>query len=113
VVLAGIALAIRPIGSVGTIVLIVQQFMASTIAVVLIAALNWRRATVTGAAASMAAGFVGVLTWYVAGDPAGLAPVFGGLPLAVIGMVLGSLLPGTRPAPSVVELPARVPEVRA
>lgn len=104
-VLAGVALAVRPIGSVATIVLIVQQCMASTLAVVLIAALNWRRATVVGAAASMAAGFAGVVAWYAAGDPAGLAPVFCGLPLAVIGMVAGSLLPGSAPAPAVVATP--------
>jgi SSS family transporter len=102
VVLLGIGLAIKPIGSVGNIVLVVQQFLASTIAVVLIAALNWKRATVAGAAASMAAGFVGVVVWYLAGDPGGLAPVFGGLPLAVLGMLVGSLLPGAKPAPSVV-----------
>ncbi|HEX3590400.1 MAG TPA: hypothetical protein VHV74_12285 [Pseudonocardiaceae bacterium] len=113
VVLVGIALAVKPIGSVGTIVLIVQQFMASTIAVVLIAALNWRRATVAGAAASMTAGFVGVVAWYLAGDPAGLAPVFGGLPLAVIAMVVGSLLPGAKPAPSVVGAHAEAAEVTA
>lgn len=106
VVLAGIGLAIKPIGSVATIVLVVQQFMASTIAVVLIAALNWRRATITGAAASMAAGFVGVVGWYAAGDPGGLAPVFGGLPLAMIAMIAGSLLPWTSPAPSIVDPPA-------
>jgi Na+/pantothenate symporter len=105
VVLAGIGLAVKPIGSVATIVLIVQQFMASTIAVVLIAALNWRRATVAGAAASMTAGFVGVIAWYAAGDPGGLAPVFGGLPLAVIAMIVGSLLSGSVPAPTVVDTP--------
>lgn len=116
VVLVGIGLAVKPIGSVGTIVLIVQQFMASTIAVVLIAALNWRRATVPGAAASMAAGFVGVVVWYLAGDPGGLAPVFGGLPLAVIAMVVGSLWPNAKPAPVVVGAPtpaAAEPEVTA
>jgi SSS family transporter len=105
VVLAGVALAVKPIGSVATIVLIVQQFMASTLAVVLIAALNWRRATVAGAGASMTAGFVGVIGWYAAGDPGGLAPVFGGLPLAVIAMIVGSLLTGSAPAPTVVDTP--------
>jgi SSS family transporter len=109
VVLAGIGLAIKPIGSVGNIVLVVQQFMASTLAVVLIAALNWKRATVAGAALSMALGFAGVLAWYFAGDPGGLAPVFGGLPLAVLGMLAGSLRPGARPAPAVIGATAKVP----
>jgi Na+/pantothenate symporter len=80
-VVIGVLLAVHPIGAVGTIVVIVQQFMASTFAVTLIAALNWRRATSLGAAVSMFVGFAGVLAWYALGDPFGLAPVYLGLPL--------------------------------
>ncbi|MGH3165548.1 MAG: hypothetical protein ACRDN0_06595 [Trebonia sp.] len=103
----GVLLAVRPVGAVGTIVIIVQQFMASTFAVALIAALNWRRATALGAAVSMCAGFAGVLVWYTLGDPFGLAPVYLGLPLSLLGMVVTSLVPGARPAPMV--LPSRKP----
>jgi Na+/proline symporter len=102
-VVIGVLLAVHPIGAVGTIVVIVQQFMASTFAVTLIAALNWRRATSLGAAVSMFVGFAGVLAWYALGDPFGLAPVYLGLPLSLLGMVVTSLLPGARPAPMVVE----------
>lgn len=105
----GVLLAVHPIGAVGTIVVIVQQFMASTFAVVLIAALNWRRASTLGAVVSMCAGFAGVLAWYALGDPFGLAPVYLGLPLSFLGMVLGSLLPGVRPAPAVLPPRTRLP----
>ena len=97
VVVIGVLLAVRPLGAVGTIVVIVQQFMASTFAVTLIAALNWRRATALGAAVSMCAGFAGVLVWFALGDPFGLAPVYLGLPLSLLGMVVTSL--GSRRAP--------------
>lgn len=107
VVVVGIVLALNPIGPVGTIIIIVQQFMASTFAVVLIAGLNWRRATTAGAITSMLAGFAGVLIWYALGDPFGLAPVYLGLPLALVGMVGVSLLPGLRPAPAVVDMRRR------
>lgn len=107
-VLVGIALAINPIGAVGTIIIIVQQFMASTFAVALIAALNWRRATAAGAIVSMCAGFAGVVIWYALGNPFDLAPVYLGLPLSLVGMVGVSLIPGTRPAPPVLP-PRRAP----
>ena len=107
VVVIGVLLVVRPLGAVGTIVVIVQQFMASTSAVTLIAALNWRRATALGAAVSMCAGFAGVLVWFALGDPFGLAPVYLGLPLSLLGMVVTSLAPGARPAPMV--LPPRKP----
>lgn len=106
-VLIGIGLALKPIGSVGTIVVIVQQFMASTFAVVLIAALNWKRASVPGAVVSMLVGFAGVLTWYLLGDPGGLSPVYLGLPLSIIAMVGISLLPGVQSAPTVIDPPKR------
>jgi Na+/proline symporter len=108
-VVIGVLLAVHPLGAVGTIVVIVQQFMASTFAVTLIAALNWRRATARGAAVSMFAGFAGVLAWYALGDPFGLAPVYLGLPLSLLGMVVTSLVPGARPAPMVVEPRKRGP----
>jgi Na+/proline symporter len=104
-IVIGVLLSVHPIGAVGTIVVIVQQFMACTFAVTLIAALNWRRATSLGAIVSMCAGFAGVLVWYLLGDPFGLAPVYLGLPLSLLGMVLVSLAPGARPAPMV--LPPR------
>jgi SSS family transporter len=104
-VLIGVGLSVRPVGSVGTIVLIVQQFMASTFAVVLIAALNWKRASVPGAIVSMIAGFAGVVAWYAAGDPFGLEPVYLGLPLSFIGMVGVSLLPRVKAAPTVIDPP--------
>lgn len=103
-VLIGVGLALKPIGPVGTIVIVVQQFMASTFAVVLIAALNWRRASKAGAIVSMVTGFAGVVIWYLLGNPFGLAPVYLGLPLAILGMVVGSYLPGVSPAPPVVDM---------
>ena len=106
-ILIGIGLALKPVGSVGTIVIIVQQFMASTFAVVLIAALNWKRASAAGAIASMLAGFAGVLVWYLLDNPYGLAPVYLGLPLALIAMVGVSLLPGVKAAPPVVNMDRR------
>ena len=89
-----------PRSGLGTvIVVIVQQFMASTFAVTLIAALNWQwRATALGAAVSMCAGFARASSCaFALGDPFGLAPVYLGLPLSLLGMVVTSL--GSRRAP--------------
>lgn len=103
VAIIGVLIAIRPIGPVGTIIIVVQQFMASTLAVAIIAALNWKRASSAGAIASMIGGFVGVVVWFAMGDPFKLSPVYLGLLLSIFGMVFFSLLPSSVSAPSITE----------
>lgn len=104
VAIVGVLIAIRPLGPVSAIVTVVQQFMASTLAVSMIAALNWRRATVSGAIASIVGGFIGVLGWYSMGDPFTLSPVYCGLLLSIVGMLVFSLRPSVAPAPSITDV---------
>ncbi|GEO28046.1 sodium:proline symporter [Alicyclobacillus acidoterrestris] len=104
VAILGVMIAIRPLGPVSTIVTVVQQFMASTLAVAMISALNWKRASVSGGIASIIGGFIGVLGWFLMGSPFALSPVYCGLLFSILGMVVFSLRPAVTPAPSIMEV---------
>ena len=79
-------------------------FLASLLAVVVVAGLFWKRATVLGGYLAMAGGAAATIAFFFFKSPASYAGL-GAFSLAATGMLLGSVL--GKPKPTGVAVPTR------
>jgi sodium/proline symporter len=98
IAMAGTALSFVHLGAIATVVNNVLQVMAASFPVALLGGLVSRRPNRLGALLSMVGGAVGVIIWIRLGNPWGLAPVFLGMVLSIVGMLAGIAL--GRPVPA-------------
>ncbi|WP_209123480.1 sodium:solute symporter [Alkalihalobacillus sp. BA299] len=89
--------ALNPFDMVQFIVMLQASLVASFFFAVVVIGLNWKRATKSGALASMLGGIATVTLWYVIGKPWGLNEVIPGVLVSIILLVVVSKL--TKPVP--------------
>jgi sodium/proline symporter len=102
IAVAGTALSFAHLGPIATVVNNVLQVLAASFPVAMLGGMVSRRPNRLGALLSMVGGAIGVIIWVRLGNPHGLAPVFLGMALSIIGMVVGIAM-GRPVRPAVVD----------
>jgi SSS family transporter len=103
IAVAGTGLSFANLGAIATVVNNVLQVMAASFPVALLGGMVWRRPNRLGAMLSMVGGAIGVIIWIQIGSPWGLAPVFLGMAMSIVGMLIGIAF--GRPLPATVVEP--------